>query len=299
MGLAKQNKLKSSDGQNSNTHFIRPSASDIAKINRENPNQKVSNSDFNPIQTKPDAWGRTPLSQPQNTVQARLKSGQDNNIGKKNDKEASLDNSLLPTNQKTKEQSINKGNPVPNSFKSNKENGSKDRVEKDTEEHSDNEVSGLQTPIQHINKTNANIQRAPLAEDDVVKALEVAIKAKDKSTYFQIIRTENGSHATSNKIKSAINSHLNADKLNSTEAWKATILLLNGEENKWSTQQTNFIEGLQGGEFTLPAKTIPPSTIIGINAEISRISNLAATASIPSPFTEYQTEFNSMWDMAA
>lgn len=58
----------------SNDMYFRPSAMQIAKMNLENPDKKVTNADFDP-EIKLNYFGQPAFFQPQNTVQARMKKG--------------------------------------------------------------------------------------------------------------------------------------------------------------------------------------------------------------------------------
>lgn len=76
MKSKKQHKPHASNHRNdSNSMFIRPSAGQIAKMNRESPNRKVTNADFDP-EVKLNQYGEPAFIQPNNTVQARMKMGQ-------------------------------------------------------------------------------------------------------------------------------------------------------------------------------------------------------------------------------
>ncbi|MFT6921433.1 MAG: LysM repeat protein [Crocinitomicaceae bacterium] len=72
---------------------------------KRRPKPQVANNNkinrlFNPDQAKPDAWGRTPLMKPQNTVQARLKMGKSND---KYEKEADSVANKVVNGSKSKE----------------------------------------------------------------------------------------------------------------------------------------------------------------------------------------------------
>ncbi|MFT6982204.1 MAG: hypothetical protein ACJAUD_000971 [Crocinitomicaceae bacterium] len=74
MGLNNQHKPQPSVNNRQNDTFVRPSAPQIAQMNKENPGQKVTNSDFDP-EVKLNHFGVPSFNQPQNTVQARMKMG--------------------------------------------------------------------------------------------------------------------------------------------------------------------------------------------------------------------------------
>jgi hypothetical protein len=84
MSLYKQHKPDSSNQNRSNDMFIRPSAAQIVQMNKDNPDRKVTNSDFDP-EVKLNHFGEPAFIQPNSTVQARLKMGQ---VNDKYEKEA-------------------------------------------------------------------------------------------------------------------------------------------------------------------------------------------------------------------
>jgi hypothetical protein len=96
MSLKKKRKPSPSNINRSNDLFIRPSASQIVQMNKKNPGGKATNSDFDP-EVKLNHFGEPAFIQPNRTVQARLKTGQEqtkkeNNTGLPNHLKAGAEN---------------------------------------------------------------------------------------------------------------------------------------------------------------------------------------------------------------
>jgi hypothetical protein len=150
MSLDKQNKPQPSV-QRSNDAFIRPSAPEIAKMNKENPNRKVANSDFDP-EVKLNRFGEPAFNQPNRTVQARLKMGQ---VNDKYEKEADS------VADKVVNQSITNGRGTTNSPDSSIQK----QEEKDIEVQAQSIGEDISPIVQKMETEDEPVQR--MEEDEV------------------------------------------------------------------------------------------------------------------------------------
>lgn len=137
------------------------------------------------------------------------------------------------------------------------------------------------------------ILRLPAA--DVVTELNAKLAANDKPGYFQVLRAEAGAHAASVVVRNAIEAHLTAGSITQSETWRAVCLQVLGGEMNWPLVLTNFVAGVEIGQFTPPAG-MPPATSDMLRETAIVTAHTAAAGT--GLFPQYQALFNSLWESA-
>ena len=158
----------------------------------------------------------------------------------------------------------------------------------------------------NIRTQTRRVQRLP--EVDVVNALNAAMAASDKAAFMNVLRTENGGHATSLTVWNTIDGHRGATGLSDAEAWRAVGIQVLGDDTQrpitWPIAVKNFVEGLENGVFSfsgMPTAASAPATrdeLVQTAMSTAHAAIIAIGGSGRGPFMDYQGEFNALWDTA-
>jgi hypothetical protein len=131
-----------------------------------------------------------------------------------------------------------------------------------------------------------------LPEADVVTALEARLTANDKPGFFRVLRNEAAAHASSTVVRGALSTFFTAARITTPEVWRAVSLQLFGTEANWPIPIKNFVEGIEGGQYTPPGG-MPPATNDGLWEAAIRTAHTAAEGN--TGFELYRGLFNSLW----